>query len=502
MNFLSEKLAESFQKYKEGKETVHKTPKRRQRKRHTKKKNNSNTNATKSLNGTNNSNSNNNDIFHFNFSRKTPLKSKSMKKRVPNSSKPFSQSKRVTKKTAILQKPRSPHTTSKQNNDVCDKLKNLGQILKNRYHEHLVNDSEKHLTFQERVSESEPGVDRETLLQQLDSLISRKKNETVPAKRKEIIDEIKEIEKKLSNKSIDKREEILQELYPGINNLHTHPLFMNIKRNIPQYYVPDESELDDSFSPVINTDTRVSHLLVGIMFESIGLITKLISSENDTHIFLKGGRALQIQGMPKSKSFDLDLLIKSENKTKESKMELALCIAKILLDVCSLDGLYDGTGEVSMKHDSDKNLIKIAYLYTYPGALEAKAEALVDITYHQETNSPTYEYFNTGDNHHIESVFNGFSMNGRNYHLQYTTQKPVQMFLEKLKIMETLCTKNGDKLCLHDPSDNYRVKKSLSTLMTMYNYAKQSRKGELTDAINKYRELLIAYKKELMEDED
>ena len=549
MNLLSQ-LYKTYQKYTEGIEsqeeseesenqvkTVNKenpTRKSKKKKRRTRKRNknnvrpngmNNNSKDTNSLGANNNSDTNNGNFdIQLLLSRSSTLpqrtktekvkkneENKNTKKKIKTppvlNSFQVSKSKRGNINTKITRGNRSPLDSSMRStrsNDICEQLKHLGELLKTKYHIHLVTDSEKHMNFQQQISENGPVIDRMTLLDQLDVLITKKKKATDITDRKLILDEINEINEQLSKKGNDNRYDILNNIDANINNLNAHSLFQEIKKKVPQYYVPDASELEASLVPVIHTDKRVSHLILGIMFECIGFITKLVlsQSQNDTHIFLSGGRALQIKGMPKSKSFDLDLLFKSRNQTKESKKELALCIANILLDICSLDGLYGGTGKLSMTHHDEKNLIKIAYSYTYPGSkVSNPAEALVDITYHQE-NSPTHDYFDTDDKYHTRTIYKGFSVKGRNYNTLYITQMSIQMFLEKLNILNSLCKKEGDKICLHDSDDDLRVKKSLATLLLIEKNTDQTKNSELAVVINKNRNLLDAYKYELMEEED
>ena len=502
MNTLSRFLTEKLQKYKFDKEKKvdtktlkSKKPRKRTRKRKP-------VNNISVISEDSNSNSNNNNFTFLNKKNKTTKstvnpptvihkrKNKTKKAPIKVSIKP---SMNIKSKQSL---PKSVHKPT-----LKDKLQDLTKLLKDKYHAYLEEDSERHNDFMEKVNNSKNSNDNTKLLNKLDELIERKKDHTIDLKtRKQILDEISDIKIQLQKKKkVLNKDELLKQLYPKINDLKNHDLFTSLKQRIPQYYVPDNKELEDSFTPVIKTESRVSHLLVGIMFESIGYITSQVLPQKptsiDTHIFLKGGRALQVQGMPHSKSFDLDILIKATNKSKETKKELALELAQSLINICSLHGLYNGTCELSMRHEEDKNLVKIAYLYTHPGMEIAKAEALVDITYHQDESSPTYEYFDTTDRAYNKTQLKGMTHKGKLYKMLYITQKPVQMFLEKMKILEFLCYKTDTKLCSYSDDDLYRIKKTLTTLMTIDKYASQTTRKEISEKV-KNRRMLYSYMRE------
>ena len=121
-------------------------------------------------------------------------------------------------------------------------------------------------------------------------------------------------------------------------------------------------------------------------------------------------------------------------------------------------------------------------------------KALVDITYHQDEDSPTYHYFDTSDM--VEKTITGGIEKGKSgawvhhYKKLYLTQTPIQMFLEKMIIMKNLCTIVDDnQLCFYDETDRdkrHRLNKTMETLLLIassYSYGKDKQEKYMQDKL-------------------
>ena len=276
--------------------------------------------------------------------------------------------------------PENNNTSGESLPLTTEEFTNLKSKLKSKYQKYLKDDSDLYEKYNKELLEKPSGgidVEIKQKRKELSDIIKQFRAETVlnergriQKNRNDITVELEELNERKKKES--KYDDVMKKLLTDLNNLNNRKLFKDIKNKLPNYYVyaPEEKDLYNINDT--KTETRLGHILVGIMFEVIGYITEFLIQKN-IYLFLKGGRALQVQDIQNSESFDIDLLIKGDNNntlTVESKGDLALQLKDILFEICSLEGLYDGdntTRKLSFIKLDDKNLVKLSYSYKLPG---------------------------------------------------------------------------------------------------------------------------------------